>query len=282
MASWTALLLVFFGLLGIGFLMGAARWRRETSQFIERLVQSAPQRGTAVSFERFKQLPAPVARYFRLALKDGQPFIRRAYFRQTGHLRIDEKSERWRRFEADQVVVPGRPGFVWDARIRLAPFVPVRVRDAYVAGRGSGQVSLLSVFPLAREQDRAELNSGALHRYLAEAVWCPTALLPDAGVHWRGLDDDRAVATLTDSGVTVSLEFRFDEAGEITGVYTPGRYGRFKGNYRLVPWEGHFRHYQERHGLRVPTEGEVGWHLPGGWWSFWKGNITEIHYDFAR
>lgn len=91
------------------------------------------------------------------------------------------------------------------------------------------------------------------------------------------VDNNTAIATLTDSGITVSLEFRFNHAGEVTGIYTPERYGRFDGEYELHPWEGHFRNYEEKNGIMVPMEGEVGWHLPDGWWSFWKGNIIQIN-----
>lgn len=87
---------------------------------------------------------------------------------------------------------------------------------------------------------------------------------------------------MTDSGITVSLEFHFNDAGEVAGIYTPGRWGRFDGEYALIPWEGYFRHYEERESMQVPVEGEVGWHLPGGWLSVWKGRIVDVKYDFAR
>jgi len=143
-------------------------------------------------------------------------------------------------------------------------------------------VSLLSFMPLADEQGKAELTAGALQRYLAEAVWFPTALLPGAGVRWSSIDNHRALATLTDSGTTVSLEFHFNDIGEITGVFTPGRYRHVNGKYELTPWKGHHRNYQERGGMRIPTEGEVEWHLPTGRFSVWRGKIVEVKYDFAR
>jgi hypothetical protein len=287
MAAWAKTTLAGFCLLGVGLglvvWVGSARWRRTTLQLVEKLVATAPRQGTgAVNFENFEQLPAPVARYFRRTLRDGQPLIRVARFSQAGELRIDEKSDRWTPFEANQVVAARLPGFVWDARIHIVPLMHVRVRDAYVAGQGSGQVTLLSAVTLAEEEGQAELNSGALHRYLAEAVWYPTALLPSAGVRWSPIDDNKALATLTDSGITVSLEFRFNDAGEVMGIYTSGRWGRFGGEYALTPWEGYFRHYEEREDMWVPTEGEVGWYLPGGWLSVWKGRIVDVTYDLAR
>jgi hypothetical protein len=88
-----------------------------------------------------------------------------------------------------------------------------------------------------------ELNAAALHRYLAEAVWYPTALRPHAGLSWAAIDQRSALATLTDAGVTVTLEFRFGANDEVTGVYTPGRYRQVGRRFELTPWEGHFSNY---------------------------------------
>jgi hypothetical protein len=232
-----------------------------------------------VSFEVLDQLPLPVARYFRAILTDGQPLVRVARFSQTGKLRTNETKDTWSPFEARQVSTATPPGFVWDAKVRLAPFIHVRVRDAYEAGTASGQVSLLSFIPLGTDRGRPELNAGALHRYLAEAVWYPTALLPRAGLQWTPIDDHKALATLTDQGTSVSLEFRFDAADQVSGVYAAGRYRKVGRRYELTPWEGHFARYEVRDGMRVPLEGEVGWYLSGQWQPVWGGTLTDLRYE---
>jgi hypothetical protein len=185
-------------------------------------------------------------------------------------------------FEADHVIAPGLTGFVWNARVRVAPLLHVRVRDSLVEGRGSGQVSLLSAFTVAEDAGTLEMNSGSLHRYLAEAVWYPTALLPSAKLQWSAIDTNGALATLTDHGMSVSLEFRFSDTGEVTGIYTPARWGSFDGGYKQVPWEGHFGRYEERMGLFVPMEGEVGWYFDNEWQAVWKGRITAFDAQRAN
>jgi hypothetical protein len=85
-----------------------------------------------------------------------------------------------------------------------------------------------------------EINSGSLHRFLAEAVWYPWALLPSASLTWQPIDDSRAMATLAAGDTTVSLEFRFSPNGEVTDIYTPARWGKFDGRYAKAAWEGHF------------------------------------------
>jgi hypothetical protein len=178
------------------------------------------------------------------------------------------------RFEAEHTVVPPATGFVWNARVRVAPLVHIRVLDSLVEGKGTGQVSLLSAFAVSAAADTPEINSGSLHRYLAEAVWYPLALLPSPQLKWTALDSTRALATVTNHGVTVSLEFRFSETGEVRSIYTPGRWGAFAEGYRQVPWEGHFRDYREREGFLVPSEGDVGWYVGNKWHAVWRGSIT--------
>jgi hypothetical protein len=124
------------------------------------------------------------------------------------------------------------------------------------------------------------MNSGALHRFLAEAVWSPTALLPSETLRWSPVDDNTASATLTANGVTVSLEFRFNAAGEIVGIFTPGRWGSFGGSYLQKPWEEHFRDYVTVQSMRVPKHGEVGWYDDGMWEVVWEGTLLEAKYDF--
>jgi len=66
-------------------------------------------------------------------------------------------------------------------------------------------------------------------RFLAEAVWYPTALLPSQGVHWEAIDDVSAKARLTDGAITVSLDFRFDGNGLVTGTRAAARHRMVNG-----------------------------------------------------
>jgi hypothetical protein len=264
---------IVFVALVVAVWIGARRQQSGLSAEIDRLRRAAPVQAAAQSVTpQFNDLPAPVARYLRLALPTTK-HIQEVRSRQTGTLRTDVSSERWMSFEAEHIVVPPATGFVWNARVRVAPLTHVRVRDALIEGRGSGQVSLLSAYTVSADTDTPEMNSGSLHRYLAEAVWYPTALLPSPTLRWTEIDATRSLATLTSHGVTVSLEFRFAETGEVTGIHTSGRWGTFPGGYRQIPWEGHFREYRNRDGVFVPTEGDVGWYVDKEWRAVWKGRI---------
>ena len=207
--------------------------------------------------------------------------IAKADLRQSGVLRTDPKGSRWWRFHARHLATPVSTGFVWTAKVEMPLGMHVRVVDSYVGGTGSGRVSLLSMVPLAAEPGGRELNAGALHRYLAESVWFPTALLPQSGVAWTGIDERTALATLSDGPTTVSLEFRFNDADEVSAIYSPGRWARAGKRYRLLPWEGHFDDYREHSGMRIPFYGEVGWYVEDKLELVWKGRLENASYAFA-
>ena len=71
----------------------------------------------------------------------------------------------------------------------------------------------------AKEQACATLGRWSLHRFPAKAIWSKTALLPNVRPRWNTIDGNRKCAKLRAHGVTVSLELRFNAAGEVVGIF---------------------------------------------------------------
>jgi len=277
-----AILILFGSAAGAAYWIGTVSWKKETARMVEKLSEAAPrQEAKTVSFRTIANLPAPVLRYFRMALTDGQGLVRTARIKHAGEF-LTPGEKKWSPFTSTQFYSANPVGFVWDATIRMAPFMDVRVRDAYLEGKGAMEGMTFAVVPVLDQRDKAELNEGALQRYLAEAVWFPTALLPGSGVTWKAIDSNRALATLTDSGTTVSLEFRFNAQGEIAEIFTSGRYRETEGKYVLTPWVVKVWNYEERSGMRIPLDGEAAWQLPEGRQPYWKGKVVDVQYDFVK
>lgn len=226
-------------------------------------------------------LPAPVRRYFRAVLKDGQPMIAAASIRHTGTFNMSETDEQWKPFTSTQRVITHRPGFDWDARVQIVPGLAVKVHDAYVAGEGILHASLFGLVSVADVRGTPEAAEGELMRFLAEAVWYPTKLLPSQGVRWEPVDGDSAEATLEDGETKVTLLFRFDGSGLIESVRAESRGRLIGGSTVPTPWEGHVSRYELRAGMRIPLEGEVAWMPPEGPKPYWRGRITRMSYEFA-
>lgn len=262
--------------------VGARLWRRSTTCAVARLRStSTPSQAEVFSAEQLHGLPDPVRRYFEFALVPGQPRVVNARVEQAGTFRIGNAGAPWKPFIAVQHYSTYPPGFVWDARIRMAPVVSVRVRDSYLDGAGAMQAQIASLVPILNERSRPELDGGALLRYLAEAVWFPTALLPGQGVEWKAIDGSAALATLTDGRSSVALEFRFGPRGEIVGAYAPARSRAVDHGYVPTPWECFYRSYEPLSGMMIPREAEAAWLLPEGRLPYFRGFVPAIEYGVA-
>ena len=277
-------MVALFAVLLLGaWLFGAYRWNSETQDLRARIDKARePVRPQTVDFRELEGLPAPVQRYFRTALEEGQPMVAGVRVRHTGTFNMGEASDNWKPFTSDQVVVARRPGFDWDGRVAMAPGLPIRVHDAYVAGEGVLHASVLGLVPVVNMRGTGEIAGGELMRFFAEAAWYPTALLPSQGVRWEAKDDRSAYATLEEGDISITMLFTFDEEGLIETVRAEARGRAVGGEVVPTPWRGRFRNYEEHGGMLVPLNGEVAWVPPEGEKPYWRGRIDEIDHDFVR
>jgi hypothetical protein len=266
-----------------GWLYGAFRWNSETRKLRARLKAArVPIRPRTVDLGELEGLPAPVRRYFRSVLEEGQPMVAEVRVRHTGSFSMGETTDRWKPFTSDQEVVTQRAGFDWNGRVAMLPGFPVRVHDAYVAGEGVLYASALGLFTVVEMRGTGGVAEGELMRFFAEAAWYPTRLLPSQGVRWEAADDRSAYATLEEGDTSVTMLFTFGEQGLIDTVRAEARGRTVGGEVVPTPWQGRFWNYEERGGMLVPLDGEVAWLPPEGAKPYWRGRISEIGYEFAR
>jgi hypothetical protein len=263
--------------------IGTRRWESGTRNLRAGLEAArVPVRPPTVDFGELERLPAPVQRFFRAALSEGRPMVAQVYVRHRGTFNLSETAEQWKPFRSDQLIIARRPGFDWSGRIAMLPGLAVRVHDAYVAGEGLLHVSVLGLFPIASLRGTTDLAEGELMRFMAEATWYPTVLLPSQGVRWEPVDDHSAHATLTDGTISVTLLVTFNDAGLIETVAAAARGRTVAGAIVPTPWQGRFWNYSERNGMQIPLDGEVAWLPPTGAKPYWRGRIIEIDHVFAQ
>jgi len=276
-------LVVLAFVITVAILYGTNRWQSDTRKLHAKM-EAARVLITPKSYDshELEGLPAPVQRYFRAVLKEGQPLVAAVSVEHTGTFNMSETGEQWKPFKSTQRVITQRPGFVWDARIRMAPAMTAHVHDAYIAGEGVLTAKLFGLLTVMKQPSTPELAQGELMRFFAEGAWCPTALLPSQGVVWEAIDDAQASATLSDGTTTVKLVFQFDAQGLISSVRSDGRYRVVDGEQVATPWQGRFWDYELRDGMLIPLEGEVAWLLQEGPKPYWRGCIQRIEYEYAQ
>ncbi len=285
---WVGLVLCLLAVTAVGLsAYGATRWADSTLVLTRGLDAARvdatvdPPRPTRYDSREIEGLPAPVQRYFRAVLKDGQPIITVATIDIAGTFNMSPTGEQWKPFTSRQRVVTRRPGFLWDAKIAMLPGLTARVVDSYIAGKGLLHAAILGLFTVADISGGGEIARGEFMRYFAEMPWYPTALLPSQGVRWEAVDDRSANATIVDGPLTLTLLFRFNDAGLIDSFRAEARGGMVGDEMVMAPWEGNWSNYQVCDGMIVPFTGEVAWMRPEGRRPYFVGTVTSLNYEFS-
>lgn len=171
-------------------------WNFKTARSAARLRARHHAKAPPFSRDDLAGLPDPVVRSFEFALTPGQSVVRNACLRQIGEFAMRAGS--WSPFNALEYFSVEPPGFLWEARIRMAPMISFFVHDGYFAGEGAMYGAPSALIPVLNQRATSIMASGELLRYLAEAVFLPTALLPRDGILWKPLYENTACVTLTD------------------------------------------------------------------------------------
>jgi hypothetical protein len=246
--------------------------RKEARELLQRGLQAQPR---VITEAQVLALPAVAQRYLNYAGAVGKEPIHTVRLTQHGAMRT-QPNQKWLPMVAEQYFTVAPPAFLWQATMRLFPFVWVSATDQFSEGHGNMRIKLLSVIPMGNARG-PEMNQGAMQRYLAEAIWFPTAWLSDAIV-WQSIDTHSVKAIMHASHVTAPVMLHVNEQGQVTHV-TADRYKEEHGHYLLAPWSGQCNEYQEVEGMCIPTRIEVTWHLASGDFTWFRCKITEIEYN---
>jgi hypothetical protein len=174
---------------------------------------------------------------------------------------------------ADQWTGTVQPGIVWRADGSMNG-LPVTVFDVYVGGTGELSARLFGAFRVAGGTG-PDYDRGELLRYLSELPVHPDAILNNSDLTWRQIDPLTVEVTAVSPSGPVSLRFSFDDAGDIVRSEADDRpMSTSDGRLVPTPWHGLFANYTQFGAYRIPAYGEVGWVLPDGLYTYWRGTIV--------
>jgi len=278
-AKWGTILNV---IILAGCLLGYGNWDfqamidREKDSFFNR--QSKEPR--KVKKDQIAGLPPIVQLWMDNSGMTGTERINSIHFRQKGTMKTSPEGS-WMPVEAEQYVKTVSPGYLWIADVEAAPYIHLSGRDKYVDGRGHMLIKLLSLVPVADAKGK-EIDQGSLLRYLGEMVWYPGAAL-EPYVRWDEVDDTRAKVTMSFGDITASGIFEFNKMGDPLRFEAERYYDRKEGA-TLETWvvdigAGSFKTFD---GLRVPTVAKVTWKLPGGDFTWYKLEISDLKYNYIH
>ena len=252
-----------------GMLLGRAASARRLHDDVARLFAGAADPSRHVYREaQLVGLPAPVKRYFRHVLANGQPYLRGLRLRHSGQFKPDLQKD-WVPMTGEEYMTACPPGFIWQGI--TSQFT---ARDAYEDGHGHLAVHLLGLVPMLRGEGPT-YDDGELLRWLTESVLMPTTLLPSDELCWTALDDASARLLFRHHGRSVSCVVRFNQENEMEECEAL----RHQGEAGLLPWVGRFLHYRDWHGVRAPSVLEASWVVDGHRQSYAQFTVKELAYD---
>ncbi len=219
------------------------------------------------NYNQLLALPEPVQRYFKHALKDGQPYISYVNLTHDGQFKTGQNKD-WVNIKGEQYFTTQNPGFIWKGTTSL-----FTARDMYIADKGRLVVSLLSLINVVDGKGE-KYNEGELQRWLSESVWFPTNLLPGGNVKWSVIDANSAKLSFNYKNISFFHLVTFNEIGEIVEMETE----RYMTDDKRETWVGKFKDYKEINSIIIPTDIEAIYRLAKGDYSYAKFKVKKIEY----
>ena len=254
------------------------QFRASTADDVASVFADATSIGRSVVEARWQTLPPPIQRHLTYAISGDAPAIRTVRLRHGGTFRMSPGAS-WSPIEGEQYFSVADPGFVWFARLHLAPLLWIQARDRLVGGRGNMRVKPLSAFSVANASG-PEIDQGAALRWLGESVWFPY-VFASAAVEWSPIDAQSARASLRWAGPSVQAIFNVDADGRIVAVHAQRYRDLGGGRSALTAWSGRYHHDADHGGFRVPTSVEATWDLETGPFCYARFLITALEYNAA-
>ncbi len=272
MRLWISALL----LVPVFVLVGFALWTdHEIARQTDRIVAQAEQHAPP-SLGALDDLPAPVARYLRLAVTESV-HSRRVEIRQHGAFRRP-KTDTFNPTTAHQVIATGSPAMLFDATTWvLRPLLWARAYDAYADGEMVMKAKVLSAVAVVDEMASPELNQISLRRWLLESPLYPVALLPGGPVTWEPMDDRRARARVSAGGLQATLVATFGDDGLLASFHAE------QDGDLDTPYHGSGEHvqrgdYQAHGGMLIPMRFTISRMAQGQIHPFWRGTVTDVRF----
>lgn len=217
--------------------------------------------------EQITGLPEPVQRYFLYALPDEKEHISYCRLKHTGKFKT-KPEKNWVDIKGQEYFTIDPKGFIWIGKTPM--FI---AKDKYFLEKGSLQVKLFTFLEVLDKKGK-KLDESELLRWLAEAPWYPTALLPDENLQWEKIDKGSAKVRLKDGENQVEGIFHFNQKGQIIRFQAE----RYRGE-ELENWIGYYDQYTEKNKMKIPMFVEVAWDLKEGEYSYARFEIEEIEYN---
>lgn len=248
---------------------------QQVNKEIKQMLSENQRQEKVITESMIKDLPPPVQRWLSKSGIFNKVSISTAYLRQEGSMRLKPKQKKWIESHAEQYFTVEKPAFIWIVKLSIMG-MPVVGRDLFKDGKGTMNIRLLGIIPVAFVKENAKINQSALQRYLGEISWFPTAAL-NPYIKWEAIGENIAKATLSYKGTTGSAVFYFNSTGDLIKLVAMRYYDIHDEEPK--EWIAKILDYCIVDGIRIPSKIEATWVLESGEFTWYKFENYSIKFN---
>ncbi|MCF6269968.1 MAG: hypothetical protein L3J41_09665 [Melioribacteraceae bacterium] len=268
-----------FIILTAGFFIGMPYLN---NSFLENDLESILESKTKVkqvsfSSKNFSKLPQVVKKYLKKSIKNESVSPHYCQYKTTGKIKTDKNSE-WLNVTSQNYYSATESDFIKIIETQNNLFFWTLATNKYINNQASTNTKFLSSIPTS-DFSGNKLSRSYLVLYLLESVFCPTVLLPNRNVHWKAIDNTKALATIWHDNLKGTAVFHFNKKGEVVKIVTDDRYMPGAIDYNRETFTIYFANYKNVGGFNIPTYFEYQWNLAVGDFTFGRFYISEITYE---
>lgn len=212
---YVIIILLLLLAVGLKFLnwQGERSFKMLTENSLDVFYEKVPETNRAAyETQDLSSLPEAVKKYLERAMPAEGLCIKSVRIRQKGDIQVHDEAS-WKPFTAIQYVSVKPPQMLWAGNAEHWPMTNLKILTTYLSNRGETFAYLWGLVP-AFENRGAEMKAYLMVRWLGEAVWYPTALLPNDHISWEAVESKQAEVSqarvrLTDGDMSVSGIFTF-------------------------------------------------------------------------
>jgi len=280
---WPSLLIILLLLIVLAFAAAAAgKWQfnKQIDSELEKLKleNKINQKTEVINESDLVGLPEPVKNWLQNSGVIGKKPIKAVNIEQSGLMKLAAEQEKWYQPQAKQYISVAEPGYLWQVDLAMMPVINTKGRDLFDQGDASMIIKIASLLPVVNQKANDKLNESALHRFLLEIPWYPTAALNDY-LDWEEIDSSSARATINYQEVKASAIFNFNQQGNLIRTEAM-RYKESDEDAERIKCTGELGGFKTVDGIKVPTEIDVSWYLEEGKFTWFKVKVDEIGFEY--
>ena len=254
--------------------------RQEANNTWRSLADLAESSPALFSPEMVDDLPDPVRRYFLFSIMPGTPLRTVAEIKMSGKIGLGSKeSPNYMPMQAQQIISPPH-GLVWKVNAGSG-LMEMTGSDGYINDKSWVRFWILHTIPVVHVGGTPDYNRSSFGRVVAEAAfWSPASLLPQQGISWQAVTENKAKVTVEHNGIRQQLEITVADNGAPVSVVIP-RWSNAnpEKEWRVQPFGGTLSEFKKFDGFNLATRVDGGnFFGTDDYFPFYRAKVEDIRF----